>query len=101
MIGIFTATMIHARNITSSVKGIDSQVKTMTLEEVSQYDGTDPTKPIYLVYDGNVYDVTAGKEYYVTGGSYHYIAGTDATAELNMFGGEIIKKKYPVIAHVK
>ncbi|KAJ3566966.1 hypothetical protein NP233_g6669 [Leucocoprinus birnbaumii] len=44
---------------------------------LSHYDGTDPSKPIYLAIDGDVYDVTKGKAYQ-PGGSYHILAGVDA-----------------------
>lgn len=64
---------------------------------LKKYNGTDPTLPIYLALDGYVYDVTKGKEFYVSGGPYHYLAGKDSSFELNMVGGDIIKRKYPII----
>ncbi len=79
----------------------NSNLTVYTLDQIAQFDGTDPNKPIYLVYEGYVYDVSAGREYYDTNGSYHYLAGTDATSELKIFGGDIIKKKYPIIGIVK
>lgn len=51
----------------------------MTLEDLAQYDGGDPEKPVYLAIDGNVYDVSAGRHIYGPGGSYHYFAGVDAS----------------------
>jgi predicted heme/steroid binding protein len=71
--------------------------KAFTAEELKQYNGTDENKPIYLAYNGDVYDVTAGKEYYNSQGVYHYLAGRDCTAELNFAGGGIIKAKYQII----
>eukprot|EP01137_Pigoraptor_chileana_P021359 Opistho-2@84941 len=47
--------------------------------ELSQYDGSDPTKPIYLAIMDRVYDVTAGKNTYGPGGSYSHFAGKDAS----------------------
>lgn len=88
-------------NVNSQPATVVENTQVFTLEQLKQYDGTDPSKPIYLAYDNNVYDVTAGKEFYTVGGSYHYLAGKDSTSELNMFGGEIIKKKYPVIGIIK
>ena len=70
----------------------------MNAETLAQYDGTEPDQAIYLAMDGYVYDVTAGRQYYVSGGDYHDLAGRDASADLQLFGGEIIKRKYPVIA---
>lgn len=71
-----------------------------TQEELKKYDGTDPNLPIYLALDGNVYDVTKGKEFYEVGGSYHSLAGKDSSLELNIVGGDIIKRKYPVIGRL-
>ncbi|KAI8967724.1 cytochrome b5-like heme/steroid binding domain-containing protein, partial [Mycotypha africana] len=51
---------------------------TFTEKELAFYDGSDPTKPIYLAIDGNVYDVTKGAGWYGPGGSYHHFAGKDA-----------------------
>lgn len=71
--------------------------KTFTSEELKKYDGTDPTLPIYLALDGNVYDVTSGKEYYKLGGPYHSLAGKDSSTELHMAGGSIIQEKYKIV----
>lgn len=74
--------------------------KAYTTEELKQYEGTDENKPIYLAYNGDVYDVTLGKEYYNSQGVYHYLAGRDCTAELNFAGGGIIKTKYKIVGHL-
>jgi predicted heme/steroid binding protein len=50
-----------------------------TLQELAQYDGKDPDKPIYLSINGTVYDVTAGRRIYGPGGSYNVFAGVDAS----------------------
>ncbi|KAF2843532.1 cytochrome b5 [Patellaria atrata CBS 101060] len=50
----------------------------LTDTELSAYDGSDPSKPIYLALNGSIYDVTAGRETYSPGGSYHFFAGHDA-----------------------
>ena len=42
------------------------------------YDGSDPTKPIYLALNGTIYDVSANPGTYGPGGSYHFFAGRDA-----------------------
>ncbi|KAF9451999.1 cytochrome b5 [Macrolepiota fuliginosa MF-IS2] len=44
---------------------------------LAQFDGSDPDKPIYLAFDGEVFDVTKGRAYQ-PGGSYHHFAGADA-----------------------
>lgn len=73
----------------------------LSKEELKSYNGKDPDKPIYIGLDGYVYDVTAGRKFYQTGGAYHYLAGRDSTTELKIFGGDIIKRKYPVVAILK
>lgn len=61
------------------------------------YNGDMDGLPIYVALDGYVYDVTAGKSYYAPGGTYHSIAGKDASAQLHVFGGDIIRQKYPIV----
>ena len=51
----------------------------MTLDELSAYDGTDESKPIYLAINGTIYDVTNGARMYGPGGSYHAFAACDAS----------------------
>ena len=77
-----------------------TDLPTMTVADLSQYDGTQADKPIYLAMNGLVYDVTAGKSFYQKGGTYHSLAGKDDTAALRVFGGDIIQRKYPVIARL-
>lgn len=67
-------------------------------QQLAQYNGDDPTKPVFLALDGYVYDVTSGRsDYYDPNKSYHYLVGKDSSKELHLFGGEIIKRKYQVI----
>lgn len=70
---------------------------TYTKETLAAYDGTNPELPIYLAFDGDVYDVTAGRKFYEPGGAYHFLAGTDGTVLLRTFGGDLIKEKYSVV----
>uniref|UniRef100_A0A7C9DT78 Cytochrome b5 heme-binding domain-containing protein n=1 Tax=Opuntia streptacantha TaxID=393608 RepID=A0A7C9DT78_OPUST len=56
--------------------------KEMTLEELKEFDGSDPSKPIYLAIKGRVYDVTVGKDFYEPGGPYHLFAGKDCSRAL-------------------
>jgi len=51
----------------------------LTSPELSLYNGTTPTLPIYLALNSTIYDVTAGRHFYGPGGSYHVFAGRDAT----------------------
>ncbi|KAK3990746.1 membrane-associated progesterone-binding protein 4 [Cladorrhinum sp. PSN332] len=50
----------------------------LTPEELAGYDGTDPSKPIYLAINGTIYDVSVNRRTYGPGGSYQYFAGCDA-----------------------
>lgn len=50
----------------------------LTDAELAAYDGTDPTKPIYLALNGTIYDVSVSPSTYGPGGSYHFFAGRDA-----------------------
>jgi predicted heme/steroid binding protein len=50
-----------------------------TPEELAQYDGRDPSKPLLLSIMGRVYDVTKGYDKYGPGKSYHFFTGKDAT----------------------
>ena len=62
-----------------------------------QYDGTNEKLPVYVGLDGYVYDVTPGEKFYVPGGIYHDVAGKDASNQLHIYGGDIIKEKYKVV----
>ena len=50
----------------------------LTEQELSKFDGSDPSLPIYIAINGKVYDVSAGSSYYGPGGSYHFFSGKDA-----------------------
>jgi len=94
----------HVVYATGSNKKLTAAAKqnlpAMTAKKLAQYDGSDPKKPIYLAFEGYVYDVTAGKEFYQVGGTYHWLAGKDSTTDLYIAGGDIIKRKYPIIARL-
>ena len=77
----------------------EPNLPTFNDSDLAQYDGVDLTKPVYIAYEGYVYDVSAGREeFYNQGKPYHYLAGKDSTSQLNIAGGGIIRAKYKVIA---
>lgn len=77
---------------------VESGLKVFDTTELARYNGEDQSLPIYLAYDGYVYDVTLGSaEFYGPGQPYHDLVAKDSSALLNMFGGEIIKQKYKVV----
>jgi predicted heme/steroid binding protein len=50
----------------------------LTDDELSLYNGTDPALPIYVGLNGSIYDVSASAHTYGPGGSYSFFAGRDA-----------------------
>ncbi|XP_027079654.1 probable steroid-binding protein 3 [Coffea arabica] len=59
-----------------------SESMAFTLQQLKQYDGSDPSKPIYVAVKSRVFDVTAGKSFYGPSGSYCMFAGKDASRAL-------------------
>ncbi|PIL36298.1 hypothetical protein GSI_01961 [Ganoderma sinense ZZ0214-1] len=55
-----------------------------TVEQLKQFDGTDPTKPIYVAIKATVFDVTRKADTYGKGKSYNLFAGKDASRALGM-----------------
>ncbi|KAI9777888.1 MAG: hypothetical protein M1835_005113 [Candelina submexicana] len=51
----------------------------LTDAELTRYNGTDTSLPIYLAINGSIFDVSAAPSFYGPGGSYHFFAGHDAT----------------------
>ncbi|KAL3645857.1 Bifunctional protein GlmU [Castilleja foliolosa] len=54
----------------------------LTAQQLKNYDGTDPSKPIYVAIRGQIYDVSTGKSFYGPGGDYCVFAGKDASRAL-------------------
>ncbi|KAI6241632.1 Neuferricin-like protein [Aphelenchoides fujianensis] len=53
--------------------------KVFTADQLALFDGSRPSKPVYLAILGRVYNVEKGRKHYSTGGGYHFFAGRDAT----------------------
>uniref|UniRef100_A0A1I8A772 Cytochrome b5 heme-binding domain-containing protein n=1 Tax=Steinernema glaseri TaxID=37863 RepID=A0A1I8A772_9BILA len=71
-----------ARNAKGGDKNVDFSGKGLpvfTREQLQLFDGTRPSKPVYLAILGRVYDVERGRKHYGKGGGYHFFAGRDAT----------------------
>ncbi|KDN45309.1 cytochrome b5 [Tilletiaria anomala UBC 951] len=54
----------------------------ITRKELAQYDGSDPSKPVYVAIKGQVFDVSPKREMYAPGKGYHIFAGKDGSAGL-------------------
>lgn len=76
---------------------LPNQLESYTLTELAKYNGSDQALPIYIGLNGLVYDVSSGKKFYEQGGSYNWLAGKDSSKDLNLIGGDIIKRKYSVV----
>ncbi|KAI0058708.1 progesterone binding protein [Artomyces pyxidatus] len=53
-----------------------------TQEELKQFDGSDPSKPIYVAIKGTIFDVSHKRDTYGPGKSYNLFAGKDASKAL-------------------
>jgi membrane-associated progesterone receptor component len=60
----------------------EAEVRDYSLDELSEYDGTDPSKPLLVAVRGHVYDVNRGRDFYGPGGPYAMFAGKDCTRAL-------------------
>ncbi|OWM75624.1 membrane steroid-binding protein 1-like [Punica granatum] len=58
------------------------QLGEVTEEELKQYDGTDPKKPLLMAIKGQIYDVSQSRMFYGPGGPYALFAGKDASRAL-------------------
>jgi len=55
-----------------------------TLEQLKEFDGKDPDKPVYISIKGTVFDVTRKRDTYGPGGSYSIFAGKDGSRGLGL-----------------
>ncbi|KAJ8309127.1 hypothetical protein KUTeg_014001 [Tegillarca granosa] len=62
--------------------------KIFTAEELKEYDGSKPNKPIYMGVRGVVFDVTKGKDFYGPGAAYSALAGKDASRAIALWSLE-------------
>jgi membrane-associated progesterone receptor component len=74
----------------------EGEARDYTRAELSQYDGSDPGKPLLLAIRGQVYDVGRGRDFYGPCGPYEIFAGKDCTRALakvsfepELFSGDV------------
>lgn len=51
----------------------------MTLKELTAFNGRDESKPLYLVVNGTIYDVSVARHMYGPGAGYNVFVGRDAS----------------------
>lgn len=56
-------------------------MKEFTLDELKEYDGSDPDKPVYVAYEGKVYDVTESP-LFQDGMHFEHPSGGDLTDDM-------------------
>jgi predicted heme/steroid binding protein len=75
--------------------------KLLTVEELRQFDGTEG-KPIYLGYQGKVYDISASPLFQGEKKMRCHIAGKDLTKDIEIAPhGEDLVFKFPVVGRLK
>ncbi|KAK7014420.1 putative steroid-binding protein 3 [Favolaschia claudopus] len=55
-----------------------------TLAQLKEFDGSNPSKPIYVSIKGTIFDVSAKADVYGSGKSYNIFAGKDGSKGLGM-----------------
>jgi predicted heme/steroid binding protein len=100
VVGWYTVHVVdtHTQN---RIISASSTLMRLTLDELSHFDGSSTTLPIYIGLDGFIYDVSTGKSFYAPGAVYHYLAGSDASRSLRIMGADIIKQKYPIVGIIE
>ena len=62
--------------------GASTHIGTITESELSKYDGSDPSLPIYAAIKKRIFDVSSAQGFYGPRGSYAVFAGKDASRAL-------------------
>lgn len=58
------------------------QIGEVTEEELKDYDGNNPDKPLLMAIKGQIYDISQSRMFYGPGGPYSLFAGKDASRAL-------------------
>uniref|UniRef100_A0A0K0DBP2 Cytochrome b5 heme-binding domain-containing protein n=1 Tax=Angiostrongylus cantonensis TaxID=6313 RepID=A0A0K0DBP2_ANGCA len=70
--------LIDCQSIDAEVQFGD-EMQVFKPEQLALFDGSRPSRPVYLAILGRVYNVDKGKKHYGKDGGYHFFAGRDAT----------------------
>ncbi|CAK9309383.1 unnamed protein product [Citrullus colocynthis] len=74
----------HTRDLGEQLQPLPPpvQVGEISEDELKQYDGSDPKKPLLMAIKGQIYDVSQSRMFYGPGGPYALFAGKDASRAL-------------------
>lgn len=76
-------------------------MKTFTEEELKQFDGSNPSNPIYIVFKDKVYDVTS-HPLFIDGMHFEHYAGCDLTGFMaDAPHDEEVMHEIPVVGEFK
>nr|GEW45122.1 membrane steroid-binding protein 2-like [Tanacetum cinerariifolium] len=86
--GLSPTTLLTAVAIVARLEDLDLEGVTLFVDcyvkadELKEYDGTDPKKPLLMAIKGQIYDVSQSRMFYGPGGPYALFAGKDASRAL-------------------
>lgn len=60
----------------------------LTLDQLAEFNGNNPSKPIYLAVRGVIFDVTSGKDFYGKDGAYPF-GGKECARAFAKFSTEL------------
>ncbi|KAM2976426.1 hypothetical protein FF2_013497 [Malus domestica] len=69
-------------NSSGAARGSSVQMGDMTEEQLREYDGSDPNKPLLMAIRAQIYDVSSSRNFYGPGGAYAMFAGREASRAL-------------------
>jgi len=75
--------------------------KSLTLNELRHYDGSEPGRPLYIAVLGKIYDVSESADFYGAGGPYEIFAGRDASRALATMSLELESVDNPTLEGLK
>jgi membrane-associated progesterone receptor component len=73
-----------ARCAAQEAEELRKNPRAFTRDELLQYNGSNPSRPLLLSLKGRVLDVRTGEDYYGRGGPYRVMAGRDASRAFAM-----------------
>ncbi len=68
-----TAFEIHHKGCCLTLESQVVPLKQLTLEELAEYAGSDPSKPLYLAIKGTIFDVSKGRQFYGPDGTFAFL----------------------------